>query len=234
MLTLDKVFAGYGDIAVLHGVSLHVDEGEIVALIGANGAGKTTLLKTISGLLRAKSGTIQFGENAIQRWRPDQSVAAGLVQVAEGRKLFPQMTVLENLEMGSFIPSARKERTQSLTNVYDLFPRLAERQTQLAGTLSGGEQQMLAIGRSLMTLPKLLMLDEPSLGLAPMLVADIFRIIQQINKQGTTVLIVEQNTVQTLQVANRGYVMENGEIVLAGSGDELLGDERIREAYLGL
>lgn len=234
MLTIESLSAGYEDVRVLHDVSLHVSQGEIVALIGANGAGKTTTLRTISGLLRPRTGSIRFEGQSIHSWPPHRIVEAGLVQVAEGRKLFPGLTVLENLEMGSFIRRAKRQRAETLTQVFDLFPRMAERRTQFAGTLSGGEQQMLAISRALMARPKLLMLDEPSLGLAPMIVGDIFRVVQEINQDGTTILIVEQNAVQTLNMADRGCVLENGRVVLSGTGAELLKDERIRTAYLGL
>jgi branched-chain amino acid transport system ATP-binding protein len=234
LLTIENLSAGYEDVRVLHDVSLHVSQGEIVALIGANGAGKTTTLRTISGLLRPRAGSIRFEGQSIHSWPPHRIVEAGLVQVAEGRKLFPALTVLENLEMGSFIRRAKRQRAETLTQVFDLFPRMAERRTQFAGTLSGGEQQMLAISRALMARPKLLMLDEPSLGLAPMIVADIFRVVQEINQDGTTILIVEQNAVQTLNMADRGCVLENGRVVLSGTGAELLQDERIRTAYLGL
>lgn len=234
MLTIENLQAGYGDVAVLFGVSLDIKAGEIVALIGANGAGKTTTIKTISGLIRAQGGRIIYDGQDITRWPSHKIVAAGLIQVAEGRKLFPDLSVLENLELGGFLPSLRPNRAKNLKYVFELFSILAERQTQLAGTLSGGEQQMLAIGRALMSQPKLLMLDEPSLGLAPMLVQDIFGVVQEINNNGTTILIVEQNAVQTLRMAQRGYVMEHGKISLSGTGDELLNDDRIRTAYLGL
>jgi branched-chain amino acid transport system ATP-binding protein len=234
LLTIENLSAGYEDVRVLHDVSLHVSQGEIVALIGANGAGKTTTLRTISGLLRPRAGSIRFEGQSIHSWPPHRIVEAGLVQVAEGRKLFPALTVLETLEMGSYIRRAKRQRAETLTQVFDLFPRMAERRTQFAGTLSGGEQQMLAISRALMACPKLLMLDEPSLGLAPMIVADIFRVVQEINQDGTTILIVEQNAVQTLNMADRGCVLENGRVVLSGTGAELLQDERIRTAYLGL
>lgn len=234
MLTIKNLQAGYGDAAVLFGVSLEIHAGEIVALIGANGAGKTTTIKTISGLIRAQGGQTIYDGQDITHWASHKIVAAGLIQVAEGRKLFPDLSVLENLELGSFLPSLRPHRAKNLKYVFGLFPILAERQTQLAGTLSGGEQQMLAIGRALMSQPKLLMLDEPSLGLAPMLVQDIFGVVQEINNNGTTILIVEQNAVQTLRMAQRGYVMEHGKISLSGTGDELLNDDRIRTAYLGL
>lgn len=234
MLKIKNLKAGYGDIEILHEVSLEVNPGETVALIGANGAGKTTTLRTISGLIRSWGGDIHFDGQAIQNWRSNRIVAAGLIQVPEGRKLFPKMTVLENLEMGSFIRTARRNRARNLKRVFELFPRLAERKSQLAGTLSGGEQQMVAIARGLMSQPRLLMLDEPSLGLAPLIVSSIFEVIKEINKVGTTVLIVEQNAVQTLGIADRGYVLENGIISLSGTGQELLKDERIRSAYLGL
>jgi branched-chain amino acid transport system ATP-binding protein len=234
LLKIKNLKAGYGDIEILHDVSLEVNPGETVALIGANGAGKTTTLRTISGLIRSWGGDIHFDGQAIQNWRSNRIVAAGLIQVPEGRKLFPKMTVLENLEMGSFIRTARRNRARNLKRVFELFPRLAERKSQLAGTLSGGEQQMVAIARGLMSQPRLLMLDEPSLGLAPLIVSSIFEVIKEINKVGTTVLIVEQNAVQTLGIADRGYVLENGIISLAGTGQELLKDERIRSAYLGL
>lgn len=234
MLKIKNLKAGYGDIEILHDVSLEVNPGETVALIGANGAGKTTTLRTISGLIRSWGGDIHFDGQAIQNWRSNRIVAAGLIQVPEGRKLFPKMTVLENLEMGSFIRAAKRNRARNLKRVFELFPRLAERKSQLAGTLSGGEQQMVAIARGLMSQPRLLMLDEPSLGLAPLIVTSIFEVIKEINKVGTTVLIVEQNAVQTLGIADRGYVLENGIISLSGAGQELLKDERIRSAYLGL
>lgn len=234
MLTIENLQAGYGDVQILHGVSLEIHPGEIVALIGANGAGKTTTIKTISGLLKSRGGRIHYNGKDITRWTSSRIVEAGLIQVAEGRKLFPHLSVYENLELGGFVRSVRANRPKNLKQVFAMFPRLAERRTQLAGTLSGGEQQMLAIGRALMGEPKLLMLDEPSLGLAPMLVQDIFEIVRTINEQGTTILIVEQNAVQTLRMAQRGYVMEHGEIHLSGTGEELLNDDRIRTAYLGL
>lgn len=234
MLRIEDLRAGYGDVQILQGVTLNIKQGEIVALIGANGAGKTTTIKTISGLIKARGGRITYQGKVIQAWPSHRIVAAGLVQVAEGRKLFPGLSVLENLELGGFIRSVRRNRRDNLERVFQMFPVLKERRQQIAGTLSGGEQQMLAIGRALMTEPKLLMLDEPSLGLAPMLVQDIFDVVKEIGGQGTTVLIVEQNAVQTLGMSDRGYVMENGRIVLTGSGQELLDDDRIRTAYLGL
>ncbi len=232
-MQIEAITAGYGDVTVLRDVSLSIDAGQIVALIGANGAGKTTTLRVVSGLIRPSVGRVTFDGQAIHSWGTDRIVGAGLVQVPEGRHLFTQMTVLENLELGAF-RRGRRGRGDRLSQVLELFPRLAERRGQIAGTLSGGEQQMLAIGRALMTQPRLLMLDEPSLGLAPMIVRDIFNIVREIRDAGTTVLIVEQNAVQTLAMADRGYVLENGEVVLSGSGDELLENEQIRTAYLGL
>lgn len=234
MLKIENLRAGYGDIQILHDVSLEIAAGEVVALIGANGAGKTTTIKTISGMISAGSGRILYDGKDITHWPSHKIVAAGLVQVAEGRKLFPDLSVLENLELGGFLPSVRGNRPRNLERVFGMFPRLAERKEQFAGTLSGGEQQMLAIGRALMTEPRLLMLDEPSLGLAPKLVQDIFDVVQEINTAGVTVLIVEQNAVQTLKMAQRGYVMEHGHITLSGTGSSLLEDDRIRTAYLGL
>ena len=234
MLRLEGLYGGYADVNVLEDVSLTVERGEIVALLGANGAGKTTTLRTVSGLHRARRGTVVFEEEAVQHWPSHRIVAAGLVQVAEGRKLFAHMTVTENLEMGAFGRRVRAGRKETMAEVFDLFPRLRERRKQFAGTLSGGEQQMLAVGRALMTRPKLLMLDEPSLGLAPKVVEDIFEVVRRVNGAGVSVLIVEQNAVQTLELAHRAYVLENGHITLSGSGDDLLQDPRIRTAYLGL
>lgn len=233
LLQIEGLRAGYGDVQILRDVSIGVDEGQIVALIGANGAGKTTTLRAISGLIDAHGGTIRFADQPIHHWPSHRIVDAGLVQVPEGRHLFGDMTVQENLELGS-IRRGRSRRRRTIDEVYELFPRLGERRRQLAGTLSGGEQQMLAIGRALMTRPRLLMLDEPSLGLAPLIVADIFRIVREVRNAGTTVLIVEQNAVQTLAMADQGYVLENGEIVLQGSGEMLLENEAVRDAYLGL
>lgn len=233
MLKIENLTVGYEDLVVLRQISLEISEGQIVALIGANGAGKTTTLKTISGLLRARKGKITFDGTAVQNWSSDKIVKAGLIQVPEGRHLFRDMTVLENLELGAY-RRGKKDRPQTLKQIFQFFPKLEERKNQRAGTLSGGERQMLAIGRALMAKPRLLMLDEPSLGLAPLIVLDIFRIIQEIRDAGTTVLIVEQNAVQTLGMADWGYVLENGEIVLGGSGSELLENEQIRSAYLGL
>ncbi len=234
MLKIKDLQAGYDDVQILYGVSLEINRGETVALIGANGAGKTTTIKTISGLLRAWGGTVEYDGEDITNWPSHKIVREGLVQVAEGRKLFPGLTVRENLELGGFLPSLRANRQKNMRHVFEMFPRLEERKTQIAGTLSGGEQQMLAIGRALMSEPRVLMLDEPSLGLAPMLVENIFEVVERVNSEGVTVLIVEQNAVQTLRMAERGYVMEHGKISLSGTGAELLEDPRIREAYLGL
>ncbi|MEL6148707.1 MAG: ABC transporter ATP-binding protein [Chloroflexota bacterium] len=234
MLTLHNLQTGYDNVQVLFDVSMEINQGEIVALIGANGAGKTTTIRTISGLMRAWGGTITFEGKEIQRTPSHKIVEMGLIQVAEGRRLFPKLSVLENLELGSFIQSVRKNRQKNIERVFELFPRLQERKQQYAGTLSGGEQQMLAIGRALMTEPRLLMLDEPSLGLAPMLVEGIFDVVKEINSLGTTILIVEQNAVRTLEMANRAYVLGNGVVELSGTGTDLLEDERIRTAYLGL
>lgn len=224
----------YGEICVLEGISLSVQRNQIVSVLGANGAGKSTLLKAVSGLLHPVSGEITFLNIPITRLECDQVVNLGLVRVPEGRKLFPSLTVLENLELGSYPSKAKRMRKESLEKVNDLFPILRERKTQLAGTLSGGEQQMLAIARGLMSLPKLLMLDEPSLGLSPLFVKTIFEIVKEISKQGTTVLLVEQNIYHSLQLSDNGYVMENGKIVLEGRGKELLEDEYIKKAYLGI
>ena len=233
MLKIKSLSVGYEDLVVVRQISLEIKQGQIVALIGANGAGKTTTLKTISGLLRAREGQILFEGEPIHTWPSHKIVASGLIQVPEGRHLFLDMTVAENLELGAF-RRGKKGRNQVLKHVYELFPKLEERKGQFAGTLSGGERQMLALGRALMAQPRLLMLDEPSLGLAPLIVLDIFKIIQEIRDAGTTILIVEQNAVQTLAMADWGYVLENGEVVLGGTGAELLEDEQIRMAYLGL
>lgn len=233
MLQIEDVRAGYGDLEILHGISLEVEAGEVVALIGANGAGKTTTLKAISGVVRASTGSIMFDGQPIHTWQPRQIVADGLVQVPEGRKLFPDLTARENLQLGAY-RRGRADADASIREVFELFPLLEERSDQTAGTLSGGEQQMLAIGRALMAKPRLLMLDEPSLGLAPLLVADIFNVIRDIGERGVTVMLVEQNAVHALQLSDRGYVLESGNVVLHGTGEELLGDDRVRTAYLGL
>ena len=232
LLNVEGINVYYGAIHAIKDISFHVNEGEIVTLIGANGAGKTTTLQTISGLLRSKTGSITFEGQNISNVRADKLVARGLAQVPEGRRVFLQMSVEENLEMGAYTqPPAGVPR--DLEMVYDLFPRLKERRSQVAGTLSGGEQQMLAMGRALMSHPKLLMLDEPSMGLAPILVEQIFDIIKELHKAGTTILLVEQNAQAALSVANRGYVLETGKIVTTGTGAELLASPAIKKAYLG-
>jgi len=233
MLKVDNINAYYGDLQALWGVSLQIDEGELVALVGPNGAGKTTTLKVITGLLKLASGKVEFFDNDISKVTSHKIVELGISQVPEGGRIFAGMSVLENLELGAFIPEARKFKDESLEWVYKIFPRLEERQTQEAGTLSGGERQMLAIGRALMSKPRLLMLDEPSFGLAPILVQQMFEMIEGINKQGVTVLLVEQNVRAALELAQRAYVIENGRIVGEGKGDDLLSFESIRSAYLG-
>ncbi len=234
LLELQDVEVAYGDLPALRGVSLGVEEGETLSVVGANGAGKTTMLRAISGLLRPRAGRILLDGARLDQMPSHVIVARGVVQVPEGRKIFPGLTVKENLELGSYVAAARAHRRHSLERVLGLFPRLAERQRQAAGTMSGGEQQMLAIGRALMARPRILMLDEPSLGLAPIIVQEIFRIIAEINRLGTTVLLVEQNTRQALSLSRRGYVLENGHIALEGSGAELLDNEHVRRAYLGM
>jgi len=221
-------------ILVLKGVSLTVPEGGIVALLGANGAGKSTTLKAISGLLRPKAGRILLDGEGLERLAATDIVERGVVHVPEGRKLFPEMTVRDNLLLGGFWRGARPRQTERLEQVFGIFPRLRERERQMAGTLSGGEQQMVAIGRGLMAGPRVLMLDEPSLGLAPILVEEMFRVIGEINRTGVTVLLVEQNTEHALAIASRGFVLESGRVVLSGTGAELLANERVREAYLGM
>jgi branched-chain amino acid transport system ATP-binding protein len=231
LLNVDAIEVKYGTIRALKGVSFHVDEGEIVALLGANGAGKTTTQKTVSGMLRPSLGEITFDGRRIDGIPAHELIRLGICHVPEGRHVFPRMTVHENLEMGAF--RFKKIDQNDLDYVLDLFPRLKERYKQQGGTLSGGEQQMLAIGRALMGKPRLLLLDEPSMGLAPLVVAQIFDIVHGINASGVTVLLVEQNAAQALALADRGYVLETGEIVLSGTGAELLADDRIRAAYLG-
>jgi branched-chain amino acid transport system ATP-binding protein len=231
---VDNITLLYGRIQALHGISLQVDEGEIVALIGANGAGKTTTMRAISGLRPVANGTIRFNGEDITRMRADLRVVKGICQSPEGRGIFPGMTVLENLEMGAYTRKDRPAINADLDRVYGLFPRLAERRKQAGGTLSGGEQQMLAVGRALMSRPRLLLLDEPSMGLAPMLIQQIFDIVTEINQQGTTILLVEQNAQQALSRAHRGYVLETGRIVKSGTGSEMLHDPAVKEAYLGV
>lgn len=234
MLTVEKINVFYGNVQALWDVSLKVEKGEVVALIGSNGAGKTTTLKTISGLLRPRSGSINFLGERVDSFDPRRIVELGLVQVPEGRHLFPYMTVLENLKMGAYPSYARKRKSETLEWVFTLFPILKERKGQLAGTLSGGEQQMLAIARGLMARPKLLMLDEPSLGLAPMYTLKIFDLIKKINQEGVTILLVEQNVRQALEISDRGYVLETGRITLEGEGNQLVDNRHVKEAYLGM
>jgi branched-chain amino acid transport system ATP-binding protein len=232
MLRLSGVDAHYGAIQALHGVSLSVEQGEIVTLIGANGAGKSSTLNLISGLVRPSAGEVSFEGNSIAATPPHEIVRRGICQAPEGRRVFASLSVLENLEMGAYLIGA-KQRAATLAEVLDLFPRLAERRSQRAGTLSGGEQQMLAIGRALMSQPKLLLLDEPSLGLAPNLVQSIFAVIRDINARGVTILLVEQNAHMALRTAHRGYVMETGRIVLQDSAANLASNPQVKEAYLG-
>ncbi len=231
MLKVDNINVYYGKIHAVKDVSFEVKEGEIVSLIGANGAGKSTIINTVSGLLHSKTGSITFRDKDISKTEAYKLVKEGLSHVPEGRRIFLEMTVMENLEMGAF--SMGKVSKSDLDNVFERFPRLKERQKQIAGTLSGGEQQMLAMGRAMMSHPKLLMLDEPSMGLSPILVEQIFDIIEELNKAGTTILLVEQNAEMALEIANRAYVLESGKVVLSGTGHELAASDKIREAYLG-
>jgi len=234
MLRVSGLQTLYGDLQALHGVTLEVQEGEIVSVIGSNGAGKTTTLMTISGVLRPRRGEIEFAGRRIDHLKPADIVEAGLGHVPEGRQLFPTMTVEENLILGACTRRARAAQEETLERVYTLFPRLRERCRQTAGTLSGGEQQMVAIGRGLMSRPRLLMLDEPSLGLSPMLVRAIFDIIQEINRGGATILLVEQNVFRALKLSHRGYILENGRVAAEGPSQQLLRDPQVRTAYLGL
>jgi branched-chain amino acid transport system ATP-binding protein len=234
MLRVERLSFAYGDLRVLWDVDLEVKQGEVVSVLGGNGAGKSTLLKNVSRLLRPAEGRLEFQGADLTRLPPHEVVALGVVHVPEGRRIFPELTVLENLRMGSYLPALRRDRARNLDKVFALFPRLAERRGQLGGTLSGGEQQMLAIGRGLMGNPKLLLLDEPSLGLSPLLSSAIFETIGEINRQGTTVLLVEQNVYQSLRVSNRAYVLETGRVVLSGTGAELLADAHVKKAYLGM
>ncbi len=234
MLKVDNINVFYGDLQVLWDVSFEVREKEILVLVGANGAGKSTTLKTISGILTPRSGAVTFDGARLDQMPADKVIRHGVVHVPEARRLFREMSVEENLIMGSLAPQAKEKRAETLEWVYGLFPRLRERRKQAAGTLSGGEQQMCAIGRGLMSLPRLLMFDEPSLGLAPILVQDVFEIVRRINESGVTVLLVEQNVRQTLAMCHRAYVLENGRIVLSGTGQELLNDGHVKEAYLGI
>jgi len=234
LLQVSEINVQYGDVEVLREVTVEVPEQEIVSIVGANGAGKTTLLKSISGILRPISGEIWLFGERIDHLYTHQIVEKGLVRIPEGRKIFPTMSVLENLELGSYLSKAKAKRSESLEKVLSLFPILKDRLGQAAGTLSGGEQQMLAIGRGLMSLPSVLMLDEPSLGLAPILVRQIFATVKEINQHGTTILMVEQNVFNALNMANEGYVLENGRVVLKGKSQDLLANEYIKESYLGL
>ncbi len=233
MLKLTDVHTYYGRIHALKGVTMEVPEGSIVTLLGANGAGKTTLLRTISGLNQATQGNIEYNGQRIEKLPPQRIVQHGIAQSPEGRQVFTDLTVMENLKMGTFACKDKSQSKNDLERIFGYFPRLQQRINQPAGTLSGGEQQMLAIGRALMSRPHILLLDEPSLGLAPLLVKEIFRIIQEINQQGVTVLLVEQNAYQALHIAHYGYVLETGKIVLSGSGDELRHNDEVRHSYLG-
>ena len=233
LLEIDNLHVSYGAIHALRGVSLTVETGEIVTLIGANGAGKSTALNTISGLLRPREGRIRLAEEELTLIPPHEIVLKGVVQVPEGRRIFGRLTVLENLEMGAYVRPNRREIAEGTDRAFSLFPRLRERATQVAGTLSGGEQQMLAIGRALMAHPRVLLMDEPSMGLAPILVEQIFAAVQDINRQGTTILLVEQNAYMALSIARRGYVLQTGSIVLAGPAADLQANEQVKRAYLG-
>ena len=233
MLKVENINVYYGAIHALKGISVEVKEGEIVTLIGANGAGKSTILRTISGLLRTKTGNILFEGNSVATMAPEEIVKKGISQVPEGRRIFANMTVEENLELGAYIRSDKPGIRKDIDKVFERFPRLGERRKQIAGTLSGGEQQMLAIGRALMSQPRLLLLDEPSMGLAPLLVKEIFSIIKEINASGTTILLVEQNANMALSIAHQAYVLETGRITLSGSAKELMESEEVRKAYLG-
>ena len=232
MLEVENIHVYYGSIHAVKGVSFQVNEGEIVTLIGANGAGKSTVLNTVSGLLHPRTGSVQFMDQDLKGIAPHKVVERGLAQVPEGRRIFLQMTVEENLEMGAYTQPG-SSIAPGIADVYKRFPRLEERRRQVAGTLSGGEQQMLAVGRALMSRPKLMMLDEPSLGLAPLVVQDIFSIIGEINRQGVTILLIEQNANMALKIADLAYVLETGNITLSGPGEQLLADEKVKEAYLG-
>jgi len=234
MLNVSGIDVFYGDLQVLWDVSFEVRDKEILVLVGANGAGKSTTLKTISGLLKPPKGTIEFDGVRLDLLPPDKVIGQGVVHVPEARRLFREMSVEENLIMGSLSPGARKKRMQTMEWVYELFPRMKERRKQAAGTLSGGEQQMCAIGRGLMALPKVLMFDEPSLGLSPILVQEVFQMAKRINKEGVTVMLVEQNVRQTLAMCDRAYVLENGRIVLEGTGKSLMDNPHVKEAYLGI
>ena len=234
LLSVENLDLYYGDAQALAGVSLEVPQGSIVAIVGANGAGKSSLIRTIAGIERSRAGRITFKGRDTTRLESHQICNLGIGQVAEGRQVFPTLSVEENLEMGALLPRARSKAKETLAEAYRMFPKLVERRTQLAGTLSGGEQQMLAIGRCLMGQPELIMFDEPSLGLAPLVVKDVLHTIHLLNERGLTVLLVEQNIAVSLKISHRAYVLENGRVVMSGSGDELLRDDRVRQAYLGL
>ena len=234
MLTVENLEVSYGDVRALDSVSIEVAEGAIVAIVGANGAGKTTLIRTIAGMLRPAKGRIMLRDESIGGLESHRVCNLGIGQVAEGRQVFPTLTVLENLEMGAMLPRARADQAQNLERMFALFPKLAERGGQAAGTLSGGEQQMLAIGRCLMGKPDLVMFDEPSLGLAPTIVQAMLQIIRDLNRDGLTCVLVEQNVAVSLKLASRAYVLENGRVTLSGTGEELLADDRVRQAYLGM
>lgn len=234
MLKVEKISAGYGNLQILRDLSFHVETGEVVSILGTNGAGKTTTLRAISGLIPITEGAVYFENVLLNKKSAEFIVKSGLIQVPEDRKLFSDMTVLENLEMGAYTKGARANFKKNLEYCYNLFPILKERETQISGTMSGGQQQMLAIGRALMTEPKLLILDEPSIGLSPLLTKQVFDIISEIKKNGVTILLVEQNVNRALQIADRGYVIENGEVVMEGQADVLLKDDNLKAAYLGI
>ena len=234
LLKIDRLNAGYGDIQVLFDLSLEVHQGEVLSIIGANGVGKTTLLKTLSGLMPASSGTVLFNGQDITSLPPEKIVGLGIIQIPEGRRLFTLMSVLENLEMGAYTPRARAQKEETLQDVYKIFPRLQERESQFAGTLSGGEQQMVAIGRGIMAKPEVLMLDEPSLGLSPVLREETFRVVKRIAETGVTIVLVEQDVKHSLSISDRAYVMERGQVTLEGTGAELLDNPHVKKAYLGI
>jgi branched-chain amino acid transport system ATP-binding protein len=234
MLSVEKLSFAYGDLKVLWDVDLEVKEGEIVTVVGSNGAGKSTVLKNVSRLVKPAAGRIRFDGEDLVHLHSHQVVERGVVQVPEGRRIFPEMTVVENLRMGSFVKATRKDRERNMERAFALFPRLAERKGQLGGTMSGGEQQMLAIARGLMANPRLMLLDEPSLGLSPLFVKNIFSIIKEINAQGTTILLVEQNVFQSLRISHRAYVLATGRMVLSGTGAELLDNAHVKKAFLGM
>lgn len=234
MLKISDLSVSYNELKAIRGISLDVGQGALTALIGSNGAGKTTVLNTVSGLVPAKGGNISWMDKPLTGLSPDEICRLGVIQVPEGRKLFAGMTVEENLQMGAYVQAARKKSVQTMSKVFDLFPRLAERRRQRAGSLSGGEQQMLALGRALMALPTLLMLDEPSLGLAPVTAAEIFNVITDLNRDGLTILLVSQEILSALEIATFVYLLENGKIILKGTGAELLSDKRVKDSYLGI